>query len=396
MNHVLYPLCALISVLALLFKLRILRTDRSPTQIALLANFFFLSVTFTISTPTVWVAVSAQAGIVNLSGLLSQSTVILSAASQQLVLLHLSHDRRTAWRKATPRLVALATILATMVVLFSAATSHQENPDDFAVNHAQYYPLYLGVYLLGYTVNQVDVGILGWRYSKIAPTPWLRRGLVMIAVTMPFAMIYALCRVADIIAGRLGSSGHAWEPIAQVSVSLAVIAKTIGWTLPDWGRHLSRLWLRIQHEIALRQLKPLHEEVTRQTDCMILDLGPRADVRTRLYRLLVEIRDAQWVLRKSMHPCVAVYAEKKAREAGLEGTTLSATIEAAQLKAALQARAVGLKPHTAPSPLAAEPQELAAEIDFQRRLAHAFRRSPVVREVAAISSSRRPRTKERA
>ncbi|MFE2034233.1 MAB_1171c family putative transporter [Streptomyces scopuliridis] len=397
MNSVLYPVCALVSLLALVYKIRILRTDRSPTQIALIGNFFFLFVTFTISTPAVWVAVSAEAGIVNLSGLLSQSTVILSAATQQLILLHLSHDRRTAWRKAMPRIAALALILSTMVVLFSAATSHHENPDDFAVNHAQYYPAYLGVYLLGYSVNQIDVGILGWRYAKIAPTPWLRRGLVMIAATMPFAMIYSLCRVADIVAGRLGTSGQAWEPVAQISVSLAAITKTIGWTLPDWGHHLSRIWLRVQHEIAIRQLKPLHQEVTAQTDCMVLELGPEADVRTWLYRLMVEIRDAQWVLRKSMHPHIAERAERLARTAGLEGSDLSATIEASQLKVALRARAGGQRlPQNSPSPLAEEPQDLTAELDFQRRLARAYYRSPIVREVLAASGFARPSSKENA
>lgn len=92
MNSVLYPLCAVVAGLALLYKLRVLRTDRSVTQVALLGNFFFLFVTYTVSTPAVWAATSSAVGIVNFSGLLSQSCVILLTACQQIVLLHLTHE----------------------------------------------------------------------------------------------------------------------------------------------------------------------------------------------------------------------------------------------------------------------------------------------------------------
>ncbi|BDM74348.1 hypothetical protein HEK616_78350 (plasmid) [Streptomyces nigrescens] len=384
MNSVLYPLCAAIACLALLYKLRVLRADRSVTQVALVGNFFFLFITYTVSTPVVWVATSKAVGVVNFSGLLTQSCVILLTACQQVVLLHLSHEAPTAWRKARPRLIALALVLAGMVGLFVAATSRGEKPDDFAIDSAQYYPAYLTIYLLAYAANQVDVGVLGWRYAKIAPHPWMRRGLYLIAATLPFALIYTGCRAADVVAAQFDVSGEAWEPLAQVAVTIATLTKTLGWVLPDWGRSLSDLWQRIDDRRAYRDLAPLHREVTGQVPEPVLHLEPDTDLRTRLYRRLVEIRDAQWALRTWTPAAVAEAAERRGRSAGLADTDLAATIEAAQLKAALQARAAQRQPvpHTL-APRVAEPEDLAAELAFQRKMARAFATSPVVAAVAA-------------
>nr|WP_206269441.1 MAB_1171c family putative transporter [Streptomyces antioxidans] len=360
----------------------------------MLGNFFFLTITFTISTPPVWVEISQATSIVNLSGLLSQSTVILSAACQQLVLLHLSHERHIAWRKSVPRLVFLALTLVTMVTLFCAASSFGERPDDFAVTNARYYPTYMIVYLTGHTVNQIDVGILGWRYAKVAPTPWLRRGLMLIALSLPLSLAYIVSRFADVIAGLLETTGHRWEPAAQIGVALSTVSKTIGWTIPDWGRHVTKIWAWIDYRRAYRQLAPLHAKVTSHAPDVVLDPGD-VDIRTRLYRLVVEIRDAQWRLRTWMTPAVAEEARQQAVAAGLRDEDLAATVEAAQLAAAMQAKDRGIRPVEYPnSPLEAGPQDLAAEITFQRKVARAVDVSPTVAAVLTRTSHRRPTTQE--
>ncbi|MEV6564798.1 MAB_1171c family putative transporter [Streptomyces kronopolitis] len=388
MNSVLYPLCAVVAGLALLYKLRVLRTDRSVTQVALLGNFFFLFVTYTVSTPAVWAALSSAVGIVNFSGLLSQSCVVLLTACQQVVLLHLTHDAPLAWRKARPRLIGLGLVLLAMVALFAAATSRGEKPDDFALDSARYYPAYLTLYLLAYAANQIDVGVLGWRYARIAPHPWMRRGLYLIAATLPFALVYTGCRAADIAAAQFGVSGQAWEPVAQVAVTIATLSKTLGWILPDWGRHLTALWGRFTDYRAFRELGPLHREVTSQIPDPVLHLEPDTDLRTRLYRMLVEIRDAQWALRVWTPAAVAGAAEERALAAGLTGTDLAATVEAAQLRAALEARAAQVRPGVHPqTPRMAEPQDLAAELAFQRKLARAFTTSPIARTAAAPAAA---------
>lgn len=374
MNDFLYPIVASVTLVALLFKLRVLRTDRSPTQIALIGNFFLLFVTFSVSTPPVWTAVSNAVGITNFSGLLTQSAVILNAACQQVVLLSLTHNAEDAWRKTRPRLIGLALILITMIALFTSATSLGERPDDFALAKAQYYPAYLGVYLLGYTANQIDVGVLGWRCAQVAPTFWLRCGLYLIALTLPFVLIYSGCRIADIVAGQFNSSGHAWEPLAQIAVAVATVIHTVGWTAPDWGPVLTRVCERIKDRLAYMQLVALHRAVTAAVPEAVQEMGRDEDLRMLLYRTVVETRDAQWALRTWMTPESGAEAQRRAASFGLEGDDLAAVVEAEQLRSALRAKEFSAQPNShAPSPRVAEPQDLAAEVKFQRKLARAFK-----------------------
>ncbi|MGG8409545.1 MAB_1171c family putative transporter [Streptomyces sp. 12297] len=382
MNSLLYPICSAVALFAMVYKARVLTTDRSVTQLALVANFLLLFVIFTVSTPSVWPTVSDLVGITNFSGLLTQSCVIVMTACQQLVLLHLMYGARAARRKAVPRVLALALVLAAMAVLFAGAATHGEAPDDFAVARAQYTPAYLAVYLAAFTANQVEIGVMGWRYSRIAPSPWLRRGLRMVALTLPFALVYTCCRTADIIAAQLGGTGHRWEPIAQLGVGVAVIVQTVGWILPDWGPHLTAGADRLRNRRAYRTLTPLHRVLTEAVPEPVIPVSSALDLPTRLYRMLIEIRDAQWALRTWMDPEIARTAETRARQAGLRDEELAAVVEAAQLHGAIEAKRTDRPPERPlDTPVATAPGDLAAELAFQQRLAKAMA-SPVALEAA--------------
>ncbi|MFJ5803753.1 MAB_1171c family putative transporter [Streptomyces decoyicus] len=384
MNHFLYPICAAISLIVLLFKVRLLRADRSVPQLAIVGLFASLFLTYLVSSPLVWVATSKAVGIVNFSGLFTQGLVIVTNGFQQLLLLHLTHEPEVARRKLRPRLIALALVLLTMIVLFSAATSEHENPNDFALSKAQFYPAYLVVYLLAHIANETDVSIMCWRHAKVAPSPWLRRGLFINAWTLPLALIYSGCRLADVVAGQFGVSGTAWEPVAQLSVAASAIGRTIGWTLPDWGPSLSKLWQPVTDRRAYQKLEPLHRAVTDGVAVHGVSLSSETGLKARLYRRLVDIRDAQWELRRWMDTDLAVEAEQACGAAGLTGTDRAAVIEAAQLRFAIEAKKRGLEPSDRDStPLATDPADLASELDFQLKLARAFDSSSVVRAILA-------------
>ncbi|MFJ2774373.1 MAB_1171c family putative transporter [Streptomyces sp. NPDC087300] len=373
MNSILYPAVAGLNLIALIYKLRILRTDRSPVQWILAANFFFPVLIFTASTPVVWVATSQWAGIVNFSGLFAQGCVILLTASQQLILLHFAYERGgTLRRKAVPRMIGIGAALVAMVVLFATTTSPQEAPTTFAESQAQYYPVYLTVYLAAYLCSEIDLCILCWRYSAAAPSPWLRRGLRIVAMGLPCDLIYAGCRAADILAGQFGTSGHAWEWLAPISVTVNGLVKAVGWTMPDWGKYLDRARELLAVYRTHRILAPLHRDLTSAVPDVVLDLE-RADIRTRLYRRIVEIRDAQWALRTWMESAITAEDHRSAKASGLTGDALAAAVEAAGLHAALHAKQRGIKPVSpVDSPRLAEPESLVAELAFQRALTRAY------------------------
>jgi ABC-type branched-subunit amino acid transport system permease subunit len=53
-NTVLYPACALVALVAFLYKLRALRRDREAALAILCVAFGLLFLTFLLSTPPVW------------------------------------------------------------------------------------------------------------------------------------------------------------------------------------------------------------------------------------------------------------------------------------------------------------------------------------------------------
>ncbi|MDV6011926.1 MAB_1171c family putative transporter [Haloechinothrix sp. LS1_15] len=391
MTVALYTLCTGLTGVALLYRMRALRTDRSPAQLALTGVFFFALCIWVVLLPGLWDALGDLAGLPNLSGLLSHIAVMLVTACQQLVLLHLRHDTDLAWRKATPRLLAIGVVIVVIVGLFLRAVDRLgEHPTDFAIATAAGNPAYLSVYLAAFAVGQAEVARLCWRYRAVAPTVWLRRSLGLIVVTIGVLWIYILGRLAAIVAGFFGVSGHAWEPVTLIAVVVGSTTHLFAWLLPDLGPQLSRLAAALARPRAYRELLPLHHELTTHVPSVVLRAAeqdtagapevavyrdPRADLRLRLYRLIIEIRDAQWALRTWMSPEAADAAERAADEHALRGHDRQAAIEAAMLDAALRARQSGERPHChVDSPQLAEPEDLAAELAYQRRLARHFRR----------------------
>ena len=386
MNSVLYPICAAVSCVAFIYRIRFLRFDRSPAQWALCGNFFLSAVIFTVSTPSVWVATSVAVGVVNFSGLFTQVLAMCLAGCQQLVLLHLTYERDVAWRKARLRITGIGLVVSAMITLFVFATHASELPTNYALTTAQFYPAYLSIYIVAYLWNQIDVCILCWRHARVSPRPWLRRGLRLVALTLPSSLVYAGCRVADIVAAQFGISGEAWEPLVPFALLVGIVGKTIGWTLPDWGRYITTVQEWLSHRRLHYELAPLHRQITAHVPDPVLELDPDDDLRTRLYRMVVEMRDAQWALRLWMTPDAVAAARQEGEALGLRGDDLLAFIEAQQLRSAIKAKARGVPPmdHSV-VPRLAEPPDLAAELTFQRKIAQRFRQSPLA--AAAVAGS---------
>ncbi|MFD8462330.1 MAB_1171c family putative transporter [Streptomyces antimycoticus] len=394
MSSVLYPAIAAVTLLAFLYKLPVLRSDRSAIQLGLVGNNFLIFVIFLTCTHSVWQRINGLSGIVNFSGLFMHVCVVGTTACQQIVILHLAHERQEAWRRLRPRLLAISVGLAVMTLLFFMTKSHEEGPDEFSLT-TQNYSAYFTVYLVIYTVNQLDVTVMCWRYAKVASAPWLRRGLYITTFTIPFALVYSAGRLADIIAHQFGATGRAWEPVVGSFISVAALLKTLGWTLPDWGPYLSKAWEPVTARRAFKALEHLHRSLTSHVPDPVIPLGANERLATRLYRMTVEIRDAQWALRTWMNPAVATVAERECDVAGITGDDRAAVIEAAQLKSALEAKSQdSLPPACTDNPRAADPGDYPAELAFQRKLGHAFTESPVVQDVLKQTTTRPTALKE--
>lgn len=401
MTTVVYPLCAGISLLALLYRIRKAVTDLNLANIGLCGIFLFIVLGWGLVTPWLWHPVAAAFGISSLGGLLAQISVIAIIACNTVVLLHYGYDRAEAWRRVLPRLVLVAVVVIAMIVLFN--TTYTDDRAGFAVSRAISSPAYLAVYITAFAVGQYDVRRLARRAIRAAPTMWVRRAFRVIIAATLLQLIYIFGRVADILAPLLvGVSGAAWEPVTVAALGMGSILYTVGWFLPDLGPYLSAAWVRLRRSTIERELAVLHTtlvaavpQVARQLNEQ--DTSGSNGANFRLTRLTVEIRDAQRFLSGWMTPGATATAAGVVDAERLSPEKRAATIEAAQLRSAIAAKADGIPAGPLdPDSRIAEPDGTAEETLFQLRLAHAYR-SPLagraaraMRETASTRQSGRP------
>ncbi|MCO1579762.1 hypothetical protein M8C13_28825 [Crossiella sp. SN42] len=381
------------SLIALLYKLPDLRRDRrEPGLLALCATFAILTVTYTLFIPAVWAWVDRLLGVPNIGGIINQGMVILLTMAQLSVVLRWSDPPEVAWPRIRFRLWLYGLVLAAMAALYTLAATTSVQDDHFALSlvRSPYYQVYMGLYLGAYTLGQVDVMRLCWRYAKVAGRPWLRRGLRIAAASSALGLVYSAGRAADVVGGLLNYSGLWWEPVVRVSVGLAALLKVVGWTIPGWGPRLSVALGARDRRRALRELTPLWQALYRSApDIALVDplgAGMRQSLEFRLYRKVIEIRDGQLALRPYLDPAVAETARRIGAQAGLSGRELDVAVEAARLRVALRDQAEGHRPERS-APLTGDSGgDLAEELSWLRQVSRAFSGSPVVAAVLAESS----------
>ncbi|MBB5890484.1 MAB_1171c family putative transporter [Kutzneria kofuensis] len=380
MNAYLYPACAILVGIVTLVKLPTLWTRRTPVHVALWLVFALTTVLFTVSSPTVWPRVSAAIGITNISGLITQGLVIVLAAIQQVLVLLWVHDSETAWRKLRPRLLLFALVLVAMAVLFFVSMANGENPNDFALAKAGQFPYYLTVYVVSFCVAQASTFKICLQCARRVADTWLRRGLLLTGAGCGADFVYSAGRIGDIVAALFGSSGVAWEPVVQIAAVTSAVLRPIAWTIPSWGHHLTNASAWVGRVFALRLLAPLHARIVAVVPEVRLPLEAGTPVDTRLYRMLIEIRDGQRALQPWMSAAVGEDVSSRCRAAGIGDA--AAVIEAAQLRVAVEAAEAGAPKRDSAVGTVAEPSDLAGELAHQKAVARAFRRSPIVDAVA--------------
>jgi Family of unknown function (DUF6545) len=99
---------------------------------------------------------------------------------------------------------------------------------------------------------------------------------------------------------------------------------------------------RVGARRRLRELEPLWDGLRGAVpEAASTSRGRRRSAKLRLYRRVIEIRDAQLALRPYLDRAAAEAGMTAARSAGLEGDDREAAVEAALLAAAAQARKAG-------------------------------------------------------
>lgn len=392
-KNVLYPLLAVLCWGAFFYKACDLRPkQRDPALLALLVAFAVKGTAFLLATPRIAAAVDRGFGIADLGALgIHLLGGVAFGAAVLVTLVYWAHTPDEAWRRAQWRIGVAALVMLTMFSLWLAAgVGAQQRSNHYLVQnaHRPLVTIYLLLYVTTLLVALGEIARLCLRYAGPAGRPWLRRGLRITAVGALIHSVNFVSRAFSIIAVRFDMNPLEWEALILVGTGVGVPLIIAGLTMPSWGPYLSHLRRWWRNYAMYCRLYPLWRDLYQAMPAIAL--YPRSgrsmtDVNYRLYRRVIKIGDGLLALRSYRDPEVRRRALQSGEAAGLTGDELHAVVAAAQLKAALNAKAKG-RVSPADSTGSADDGELfevrrgddlTTEATWLAQIAHAYMHSPV-------------------
>lgn len=261
---------------------------------------------------------------------------------------------------------------------------------------------YFTLYVAFFGTALVEILVLSWHLSGLARGhPVRRAGLLLIgaggaagAVALAGQTAWAMATAPHLLPPALPASrscaGLLTPPQCAFTVALpggSLLLATAGATLPVLGGAVAETWRFWRHVRMLCMLGPLWERMRNTFPQISLpEHGTRGrlDPAFRLYRRVIEIGDGRAMLRPYMRPEVSAAATAAAVQFGLRGDELRATVEAAEIVAALRARrsvgtcGSGGSDPPPPDHADAEVPDLPAEAAWLAKVARAYATSPIV------------------
>ncbi|MFK0017007.1 MAB_1171c family putative transporter [Streptomyces sp. NPDC091027] len=426
LQNVVYAVLAVITWSAFAYKAKDLVNDRGNRELRLLClAIATFAAPFVTASPWLYVRIDRLLGYPNIATLITYVEVAVCLASFIALLVSWSSAQtKVRLRQRVIVAYSVATILAMIVLFLLGDVGAAERPIDFDVYYAQtpYITQFLLLYFVLFSISMSGLIRLCWKYAKAVDAPWLRRGLRTVTVGAWFGLGYSTLKTASLIWGQFGDSplAVASNDIAPMSASVAAAAFSVGFTMPAWGAGVSRSRQLYSDYRAYQRLYPLWRDLTCAfPDIVLLPSTPRQarwslrslprllrrpvievrdgrlalrphtdpevehttrDLGLLRHRQVVEIRDGQLALRRHYDSGVAAATRALGADRGLTGDSLEALVEAAQIAAALRARAGGTGPRTPQLPLPHDPaaDDVAREADWLAAVAEAYSTSPVV------------------
>jgi hypothetical protein len=397
MNSTLYLLAALFAWVVVLVSARQLPTMiKQPARLATWTLYLFFALIFTSGWEVVWNRLDAWTGLPESNTLISMCLVVCYSASALVLLQVWSYVPEQARKCGKITVCAAAVVLVAMITLFLRSDTAHHHQQSFAAWYggSVEYEAYLLIYLMTYTVAEVEVIRLCRRYAKLTSRSWLRTGLNTTTVGAAIGLLYALTRLADVAAAHAGVDISRYEAVAEVGAGLGALIVMIGLTLHWWGPRISTLARRARRVIGYARLRPLWARFYTLDPSIAFDDRHRAnsvpalgrartakrvllDTEYHVGRRVVEILDGILTLRPYQDPDFAERSRAYYTRHGLIGDDLDAAVTAAGIHAALEARDAAPR-RDQPSSAAAEksPADLDAELVWLLKVTRHFRKHP--------------------
>jgi hypothetical protein len=180
----------------------------------------------------------------------------------------------------------------------------------------------------------------------------------------------------------------------DVAQGVTVIVFIAGATVPAWFPAVASASRQCRMWAAWRRLRPLWVLLLKAVPDVQLPAQPgmRLGASYRLHRRVIEIRDAELVLRPFRDSQAARDAADAARSAGLHHHEHDAVIEAVLIVTALDVRRGGAKPRSGGSRAASAVSEPLNDLESETHrlllVSRAVRRSLIVRQAVAAAWNR--------
>jgi Family of unknown function (DUF6545) len=369
---------------------------QEPWKRALWAAFAALALAVTFGLSPIAAAVDRATGVTDLATLLKHLSGVAACAAVTNWVSALAPSPPGGGRRRRPaRWAVTAVTVATLVVLF-AITPRREAAgftDTMAGQPAA--TAYLLVFESYLGTAMAPATVLFARAARQAGPGLLRWGLRLLTTGTASSAACAVARCAMLVTAVAGGAvpggtGRA-AGAAGVLQAAAILLILAGTSLPA-----APVAARTAHDYrALHDLRPLWSRLTAAAPHIVLGPPPArlddlralgADLRPRLGRRIVEIRDAALLLRGHVSDASAASARDALAAAGLAGEELDAAAEAAWLRAATAARLAGCPPaHPPPARPLHGGTDITAEARWLRLVARAWDRPATVRAAAVIT-----------
>lgn len=363
-------------------------------------NLCLLAAALSMRLTPVYLGIDRLTGASNVSSLIGQVLGLSAAWSlRDFYLLVLDAERATPRQRVRGWLLAGA-VAVVMTVLFFRVGGGSRPSDSVLSDH----PDLLGNWLLFLTCCAyvlLDLVRLWWRGAASSHGPLLGTGLRTMAVGGVVGLLWAAHQFGNLVTLALGRPHPLLESdlLSNVLFGSMLTLVVVGSTMPGWVRRfgLRRLLVWQGRYRAHQELYPLWQALYEAQPKIALahphsrlaDRLAVRDLRFRLYRRVIEIRDGLLAMEPWRHPAVLDDVPRLGPSLQLPEEQSVVEAEAAALAAAIEARAAGEPPKTTASSFIFGSATPETEVAVLLRLAEAWNRSTTCRGSAMTSRRQR-------